>query len=304
MEIAGFGIRSIDNEVSGNIIDLCPVGALTSKPYLFTARPWELTSHNAISPHDSFGSNIKLQTVRGKVRRVVPRDNEKINECWISDRDRFAYEGAESPDRLINPLIRKNGRLEEVSWEEALKEAASALESSSKIVNKNLGAFIHPICSNEEFFLLQKIIRGLGSSNIDHRLLQKDFSDDDYAPAIPGLEIQISDIPSLEGCLLLGCNPRKELPLLAVRLRKMFLNGGSIGLINTYGSEQNFVPEKELLTEPNNLLSALCTLISMSYGLSALPGKLKQYAKRDDLMLGKENPLDVIRKNQHNAFAP
>ncbi|MGA1696734.1 MAG: NADH-quinone oxidoreductase subunit NuoG, partial [Arenicellales bacterium] len=115
---------SVDSEVSGNIIDLCPVGALTSKPYRFSARPWELMSHAAISPHDSLGSNLNLQTVQRNLKRVVPRDNEQVNSCWISDRDRFSYEGAESPDRLLYPMVRAEAGLQAVSWEQALKAAA------------------------------------------------------------------------------------------------------------------------------------------------------------------------------------
>ncbi len=169
---------SVDSEVSGNIIDLCPVGALTSKPYLFTARPWELLSHSGISPHDSLGTNIMFQTAHHAVKRVVPRANEDVNECWISDRDRFAYEGAECDDRLTQPMVRERGGLVETSWEEAIKEASAVMQLAAQQDESGLAALIHPISSVEEFFLLQKIMRGLGSDHIDHRLFQRDFSDD------------------------------------------------------------------------------------------------------------------------------
>ena len=153
---------SVDSEVSGNIIDLCPVGALTSKPYRFTARPWELLSHFAISPHDSLGTNITVQTAHHAVKRVVPKTNEDVNECWISDRDRFAYEGAECDDRLTQPMVRQKEGLVETSWEEALKEASAAMQVAAQQSESGLAALIHPISSVEELFLLQKILRGLG----------------------------------------------------------------------------------------------------------------------------------------------
>ena len=231
---------SVDSEVSGNIIDLCPVGALTSKPYRFTARPWELFSHEGISPHDSLGTNITLQTAHQSVKRVVPRNNEKINECWISDRDRFAYEGAESDDRLTQPMIRRKESLVETSWEEALGEAAAAMRQATEQDGSQLAALVHPMSSMEESFLLQRVLRGLGSDQIDHRLLQRDFSDDAVAPIYPGLEAALSDIESLKGILLIGCNPRKEAPLLALRIRKMVEQGGLVGLLGSYAPDLNF----------------------------------------------------------------
>ena len=248
---------SVDSEVSGNIIDLCPVGALTSKPYRFTARPWELFSHEGISPHDSLGTNITLQTAHQAVKRVVPRNNEKINECWISDRDRFAYEGAECDDRLTQPMIRRKEGLVETSWEEALSEAAAAMRQGAEQDGSQLAALIHPMSSMEESFLLQKILRGLGSDQIDHRLLERDFSDDAVAPSYPGLEVALPDVESLKGVLLLGCNPRKEAPLLALRIRKMVERGGVVGLLGSYVPDLNFSLSAFRCVTPADLPGAL-----------------------------------------------
>ena len=248
---------SVDSEVSGNIIDLCPVGALTSKPYRFTARPWELFSHEGISPHDSLGTNITLQTAHQAVKRVVPRNNEKINECWISDRDRFAYEGAECDDRLTQPMIRRKEGLVETSWEEALSEAAAAMRQGAEQDGSQLAALIHPMSSMEESFLLQKILRGLGSDQIDHRLLERDFSDDAVAPSYPGLEVALPDVESLKGVLLVGCNPRKEAPLLALRIRKMVERGGVVGLLGSYVPDLNFSLSAFRCVTPADLPGAL-----------------------------------------------
>ena len=208
---------SVDSEVSGNIIDLCPVGALTSKPYRFSARPWELMSHQAISPHDSLGTHINVQTAHQEVKRIVPREHPATNECWISDRDRFAFEGAGSEDRLLQPLVRTAEGLKEISWEEAIRLAADAVEFARQDASETLAALMHPLASTEEGFLLQKIMRAIGSSNIDHRLLQKDFADDQLAAPYPSLETPLADLSSLDGLLLVGANPRKEIPLLALR---------------------------------------------------------------------------------------
>jgi len=252
---------SVDSEVSGNIIDLCPVGALTSKPYRFTARPWELLSHSGISPHDSLGTNITFQTAHHAVKRVVPRVNEGINECWISDRDRFAYEGAECDDRLTQPMVRRREGLIETSWEEALSEASAAMQAGAQQGQAGLAALIHPISSVEECFLLQKIVRNLGSAHIDHRLFQRDFSDDPISPPYPGLGVALADVESLKGLLLVGCNPRKEAPLLALRIRKMVSDGGVVGAIGPRALDANFDVAAQQSVNPSRLVGVLCDLI-------------------------------------------
>ncbi|MFQ5545195.1 MAG: molybdopterin-dependent oxidoreductase, partial [Acidiferrobacterales bacterium] len=212
---------------------LCPVGALTSKPYRFTARAWELISHDSISPHDCVGSNLNVQTRGNRVMRVLPRDNESINECWLSDRDRYSYEALNSADRLQAPMIRADGRWSATDWNTALEFAAAGLR---RVIDKHgaeqLGALAAPTMTLEEFYLLQKLVRGLGSANVDHRLRQLDFSDDDAVPMFPGLGQEIQDLEKLEAVLLVGSNIRKDQPMLAHRLRKAELKGAHVMAIN------------------------------------------------------------------------
>ena len=178
-EIGTFIERSVDHELSANIIDLCPVGALNNKPYRYRARAWEMTEHPLISPHDSVGTNLYAHVLRGKVMRIVPRANEAVNETWIADRDRFSFQGIYSDDRLQKPQIRENGVWQEVEWEAAL---AAVAERLGRIVKQHggaqLGAIASPNSTLEELYLLARVARGLGSSNIDHRLRRTDFRDE------------------------------------------------------------------------------------------------------------------------------
>ena len=232
-EIRTFLDRSVDSELSGNVIDICPVGALTSKPFQFTARTWELDHHASIAPHDCVGSNIDVQTLRGRVKRVLPRVNESINECWLSDRDRFSYEALNSDERLRVPMIRREGRWEEVDWPTALDFAAKGLKA---VIDKEgpdaFGALAAPTSTLEEFYLIQKLARVLGSNNVDHRLRQLDFSDDVQQPLYPAIGTSIPDLESLEAVLLIGANPRKDQPLIGLRLRKAAKRGAQIMAIN------------------------------------------------------------------------
>jgi NADH-quinone oxidoreductase subunit G len=258
MKITTFMEGSVDSEVSGNNIDLCPVGALTSKPYRFTARSWEMHDHPLISPHDCLGSNLIAQSVGGEVKRVLPRTNEAVNECWLSDRDRFSYEAVNSNDRLTQPLVKKDERMEEVSWEEALGTAADSLR---KIVDQNgadaLGALCTPTATLEEFYLLQKLIRGLGCQNIDHRLRQQDFRDDETAPIFPGSEIPVAQVPQLSAALVIGCNLRKELPLVALRFRELVRNGGRVAALNPIRFDSNFSLATDWVIAPRDMPAAL-----------------------------------------------
>ena len=254
MKISTFMGNAVNSEVSGNVIDLCPVGALTSKPYRFTARSWELRKHNAISPHDCLGSNLEIHEVHGAVKRVLPRNNAAVNECWLSDRDRYSYEAANSDDRLTLPLVRKGGSFHEADWSEALKTAANALQRIQKVSGgSSIGSLCTPTATLEEFFLLQKVLRGLGSTNIDHRLRQQDFRDDTRAPVFPGSQTAMENIQDLNAVLLVGCNIRKELPLIALRLRKMVQNGGRVATLNSIQYDFNFPVAHESAVLPRDL---------------------------------------------------
>ncbi len=228
-EIGTYVAKTVSSELSGNVIDVCPVGALTAKPSRYTARPWEMRSHDSIAPHDCVGSNIHVHTARGKVVRVVPRDNEAINECWISDRDRFSYEGLKSQERLLKPQIKRDGHWKEVSWQEALDSVSGILR---KQLPFNIAALAGSSSSLEEFFLFQKLMRGLNITHIDHRLRQIDFSDQAVAPIAPSLGMSLVELEQQQAIFLIGANPRHDQPMLNHRIRKASLAGAKVLALN------------------------------------------------------------------------
>jgi NADH-quinone oxidoreductase subunit G len=232
VEISTYIEKSVEHELSGNIIDLCPVGALNSKPYRYSARAWEMVQQPMISPHDSVGSNLYAHVLRGRVMRVVPRPNEDINETWISDRDRFSYEGIYSEDRLQKPLIREGNSWREVDWQTALNRAAEKLSDIIKKDPKQLGTVVAPTSTLEEAYLAQRITRELGSNNIDHRLRRSDFRDQNNDPVFPWLGSSIADLEQLNSALIVGSNLRKEFPILAHRIRKAANRGAQVSFIN------------------------------------------------------------------------
>jgi len=220
--------QTVQHELSGNVIDLCPVGALVSKPYRFSARAWEMTSHPLVSPHDGVGTNLFGHVLRGRIMRVVPRENEAINETWIADRDRFSYEGVYSSERLLAPMVREGDAWQQVDWETALKRVAAGLRANAS----NLGVLASASSTTEELYLLGRLARGLGSSNIDHRLRQRDFRDQGADPAHPSLGMPIADVDALDSLLLIGCNLRREAPVLAHRVRKAARRGAKVAFLN------------------------------------------------------------------------
>lgn len=233
MHISAYMEHSVDSEISGNVIDLCPVGALTSKPYRYSARPWELLGFDSISPHDCVGSNIRIDVRGNQLMRVVPRDNENVNETWLADRDRFSYTANTHEERLLKPMIKQDGAWHEVDWDTALTHAVEGLKAiAGRDGAQQLGALAAYTATTEEHYLLQKLMRTVGSGNIDHRLRQVDFRDQETLPAYPSLGQAVSDLESLDSVLLIGSNIRKEQPLLAHRLRKASRKGAEILVIN------------------------------------------------------------------------
>jgi NADH-quinone oxidoreductase subunit G len=258
MEIGTYIEHAMKSEVSGNVIDICPVGALTSKPFRFTARAWELEQRPTISPHDCVGSNLYAHMRTGTVMRMVPRENVKINETWISDRDRFSYEALYHADRVKKPLIKKNDQWQETDWSTALEFAASNLQRvQEKHGAAQLGALASPSSTLEEFYLLQKIVRGLGSDNIDHRLRQTDFSDQDNLEAYPGLGMSVAELEDCDVILLVGSNIQKEQPAAALRVRKASLKGAKILAVNPYDYDFNFKVTAKKIAAPDAMLGAL-----------------------------------------------
>jgi NADH-quinone oxidoreductase subunit G len=226
--VRAFVERTVDHELSGNIIDLCPVGALNSKPFRFSARAWEMIAHPLVSPHDGVGTNLFGHVLRGKLMRVVPRDNEAINETWIADRDRFSYEGVYSADRIGAPLVREGSSWTQVSWESAFAVAVDGLRRHAG----SLGALSSASATTEELYLLNRLTRGLGSANIDHRLRRRDFSDQSSDALYPNLGMRIAEVDHLNGLLIIGSNLRREVPVLAHRVRKASLAGAAVSFVN------------------------------------------------------------------------
>ncbi|CAK0747113.1 NADH-quinone oxidoreductase [Gammaproteobacteria bacterium] len=257
--IGTFVQRSVDHELSGNVIDLCPVGALTSKPFRFAARPWELQQRDGIAPHDSLGSHIALHVRRNRVMRVHPRECESLNETWLSDRDRFGYEGIHAPDRVLYPLVKTQEVWRETDWREALALTVQGLTSKAA---GRLGALASPQATLEELYLLQKLVRGLGSPHIDHRLRQGDFRMDEVVSSIPWLGMRVADLESLDAVLVVGSDIRREHPLMAHRLRKAAMRGASIAFINPYRLDLAFAATQWVST-PHGMLAQLATLASL-----------------------------------------
>jgi NADH-quinone oxidoreductase subunit G len=258
MEIGTFVERTVDSEVSANVIDLCPVGALTSRPFRFAARSWEMTQHPAVSPHDAVGANLYVHVRRGELLRVVPRENEAVNETWIADRDRFSYLGLASEERLLAPMVRREGRWETVGWETALGVAAEGLRA---VVAEHgpaaLGGLAAPGSTVEELYLLQKLVRGLGSPNVDHRLREGDTSDQGRAPLFPGLGQPIVEVERIQAAVLVGFNLRKEQPLLGLRLRKAALRGARVWAIHPLDHPFSFELAGRMVVGPAGMLAAL-----------------------------------------------
>ncbi len=270
LEIGTCVEKSIDSELSGNIIDLCPVGALTNKPFRFAARAWELVARPSVAAHDAVGSCLYHHVRRGKILRTVPRDNEATNETWLSDRDRFSHLGLYSDDRALSPLVKDGGEWKTVSWDEAIKVAVAAIQESLEHHGPaQLGMLMSPSAASEEYFLAQALIRQLGSNNIDHRLREQDFSDDAASPVSPLFERSIAEIETSDAVLLLGCNPMQEAPILGHRLRKAGRNGAAISVINPLDWSFTFDTSLDAVAAPQDMvrkLAALAVAVEKSTG--------------------------------------
>ncbi len=261
MEIGTWIEKSVDHELSGNVIDLCPVGALNSKPFRHRARSWEMTEHALVSPHDGTGTNLWGHVLRGRLMRVVPRANEAINETWIADRDRFSYEGIYAADRLRTPMRRVEGQWREVTWETALEASAALLrEAQQEHGAGRLGFLVAPGATSEEAYLLGRLARGLGSHNVDSRLRQRDFSDPAGDPVFPGLGVALREIESLEGLLLAGCHVRDEAPIVAHRVRKAALAGCKVSLLATQQQPCHFPVLQQTVAAAADLAPELAAL--------------------------------------------
>ncbi len=267
-EVMPFLESQMASELSGNVIDLCPVGALTSKPFRYTARNWELSRRPSISPHDSLGSNLEVQVKNNKVMRVLPRENEDVNECWLADRDRFSYEGLNTAERLTQPMIKHNGQWMETTWQAALEFVADKLKA---IPAERIGALSTPYRSTEELFLLQKLMRGLGSGNVDHRLRQSDFSLDDKVHGGFWLGMPVTYMSRLKRMLIVGSNLRKDHPLMAHRIRESVRWSGELNMINAHEDEFLGKVHAKRIVAPSQLAAALAGVCRALAELKSLP---------------------------------
>lgn len=262
VRIATYIKHSMTSELSGNIIDVCPVGALTSKPFRFTARAWELHQHETIAAHDCVGSNVYVHTRAGQVMRVVPKENEAINEVWLSDRDRFSYQGLYSEERLETPMIKRNGVWEKCDWPTALKFTVDGLQKIiAQYDAEQIGALISPNATLEEQALFQKVMRGLGCYNIDHRIRDEDFSYQEQAPLFPSIGTKIADLSSQDVILLVGSNVRYEQPIINHRIRQSTLHGAKVMAINFIDYEFNFDIHAKTIIHPAQMLNNLIALL-------------------------------------------
>lgn len=267
-EITTFVGKSIESELSGNMIDVCPVGALTSRPFRYTARTWELARRRSVSPHDSVGSNLVVQVKGDNVKRVVPFENEDVNECWITDKDRWSYEGLGSEDRLQTPMITGDDNVwREASWNDALTAAAQALGRINETQGiGQIGALATEYATVEELALLGRLVRGLGSEHIDFRLRQNDASFEAALNGVPWLGMPIAELNNLDRVLVVGSSLRKDHPLFAQRLRQAAKKGAQIVFIDSFGDNPLFPLAARLTVAPSQLAA---TLVKLGNALAA-----------------------------------
>ncbi len=283
-EITTVAGDTVDSELSGNMIDICPVGALTSRPFRYSARTWELSRRKSVSPHDSTGANLIVQVKSNQVMRVVPLENEDVNECWISDRDRFSYEALNGPDRLTSPMIKQGGDWKTVDWTTALEYVANGLKQiSADHGATSIGALASPTSTVEELHLLGKLVRGLGSENIDFRLRHSDFSS---PSGVRWLGTSIASLSSLQRVLVIGSFLRKDHPLFAQRIRQATRRGATVHSLNAVHDDW-LMPVNALTAAPSDWVGTLAQIaasIAVANGVappvdSGLTGAAETVAK-------------------------
>ncbi len=276
-EIVSFVGKSVDSELSGNMIDLCPVGALTSKPFRYSARSWELSRRKSIAPHDGLGSNLIVQVKQDRVMRVLPLENDTINECWISDRDRFSYEALNSDQRLTTPMVKTDGKWREVEWQEALQAVANGLKAAKHTNGAaSIGVLASPTATLEELYLLNKLTRALGSNNIDTRLRQPDTCGDGKMSGARWLGLPIADIGKLQSVLIVGSTLRKEQPLLSTRFRAATKRGLQLNVLHAADDDLLMRVANKAIVQPSALPTALAAITKALAEIKggALPGEV------------------------------
>ena len=255
-EVMPYLESQVTSELSGNVIDLCPVGALTSKPFRFSARPWELSRRKTVSPHDGLGTNMAIHVKGNKVYRATPVENEAVNECWLADRDRYSYEAINSPDRLLTPMVKDGGNWVGVDWRKALAQAAGALKVIRDTHGGNAIGFIaSPRQTVEELYLFQKLARALGSDSVETRIDRADFSG--QRDGVAWLGMPVAGLNTLDRILLVGASVRKEQPLIAQRLRQAVKKGAQLNVVHVADDVLNCRVNARLIAKPSGLVDAL-----------------------------------------------
>ncbi|NNL99373.1 MAG: NADH-quinone oxidoreductase subunit G, partial [Gammaproteobacteria bacterium] len=276
MEIGTYVEKAMRSELSGNVIDVCPVGALTSRPYRYSARAWEMRQFDHVAAHDCLGTNIHVHAKGSVIKRVVPRENDAVNEVWMSDRDRYSYTGLYHEDRLAAPRIKRDGRWQDTDWTSALEYAAEGLRAAGSVVS----ALLAPTATVEEGYLAQKLLRALGSNAIDHRLRESDFSDQAHAPLMPVLGTEPAALERADAVLVIGGFPRHEQPLVNLRLRKAALAGGSVMFVTGIDRELNFDAGPHLLAAPGEWAASLAAIAAAIDGDGAVEATARVIAER------------------------
>jgi NADH-quinone oxidoreductase subunit G len=257
-EIETFVGQSVDSELSGNMIDICPVGALTSKPFRYSARTWELSRRKSVSPHDSTGANLIVQVKNHKVMRVVPLENDAVNECWIADRDRFSYEAVNSEERLTAPMLKQGGEWKTVDWQTALEYVANGLKQVKAEHGAHaIGLLASPHSTVEELALAGALVRGLGSQNIDTRLRHADFSNTAPAGTARWLGRSVASLSSLQRVLVVGSSLRKDHPLFAQRIRQATRKGCQVSVLDAHTQDWAMAVKNTVLADAANWVLAL-----------------------------------------------
>src|SRR5690349_24685836 len=253
---------TVDSEVSGNMIDLCPVGALTSKPFRYSARNWQLSRRKSVSPHDGTGANLIVQVKNNRVMRVLPLENEAVNECWLSDKDRFSYEALDTDERLTQPMLKQNGEWKTVNWQTALEFVAQGLaDTVARHGPDAIGALVSPHSTLEEMALAGRLVRGLGSDNVDFRLRQTDFRGDAHRDGIPWLGMPIADVNRLERALVVGSFLRKDHPMLALRLRQAAKKGAQVSSLHSVDDDWLMPIANRAIVPPARLPAMLAEIV-------------------------------------------
>ncbi|HMA08316.1 MAG TPA: NADH-quinone oxidoreductase subunit NuoG, partial [Ramlibacter sp.] len=298
---------TVDSEVSGNMIDLCPVGALTSKPFRYQARNWELSRRKSVSPHDSTGANLIVQVKNNKVMRVLPFENEEVNECWLADRDRFSYEALNSDERLTQPMVKHGGEWKSVDWQTALEYVANGLRQiKADHGAQSIGALVSPHSTVEELYLAGALVRGLGSENIDYRLRNAQFAP---AEGVRWLGTSIAALSNLQGVLVVGSNLRKDHPLFAMRIRAAARNGAAIAVINDVANDWAMPIATSVVAPAANWLQSLAdvaaAVAAAKGGASPAKGNATDAAKTiaQSLIVGERKAVLLGNAAAHHADA-